>query len=301
MPRRTKIVSGKVIAAVAQSKARKQEAKDSSAEAAETDPAVAEPTTDAAAASPSHAAAVATTEIDYSVDLKTRFQQRKDQLQQQRHADSEDNLRRLQKRREKEAKKKQQQQRSKLQKRPVEGTSQDLEAAQEAKKSKSASEKGSSGLAVEEGQFQFNRLDDTNLSKPDTEKPKKKTLDPKSALKKLEAEKAKLQKLKEADPEKAADMEAKIQVRKALQKAQGIAVKDNESLLKKSIARREKQKEKSRQLWEKKKGDLKKNQEERQSKRMENIQARIEAKKAKKKGLKVKKPKKAPHKGKSKK
>lgn len=298
MPRRTKIVSGKVIAAVAQSKARKQEAKDSSAEAAEIDPAAAEPTTDAAAVSPSHAAAVATTEIDYSVDLKTRFQQRKDQLQQQRHADSEDNLRRLQKRREKEAKKKQ---RSKLQKRPVEGTSQDLEAAQEAKKSKSASEKGSSGLAVEEGQFQFNRLDDTDLSKPDTEKPKKKTLDPKSALKKLEAEKAKLQKLKEADPEKAADMEAKMQVRKALQKAQGIAVKDNESLLKKSIARREKQKEKSRQLWEKKKGDLKKNQEERQSKRMENIQARIEAKKAKKKGLKVKKPKKAPHKGKSKK
>ena len=281
MPKRSKIVSGKVIAAVAQSKAQKTEESRES-EAVEEAP-VAEAVKPAA-------------EIDYSVDLKTRFQQRKDELLQERHADSEANKHRLKKRRDKEAKK--QQQRAKQQKRPVEGTVKDLEISQEAKKVK-AVEGSSSSLAVEQGNFQFSRLDERDLAKPNTEAPKRKALDPKSALQKLEAEKTKLQKLKESDPEKAAALEFKLQAKKALQKAQGVSVKDNEALLKKSIARREKEKEKSRQLWEKKKSDLKISQDERQAKRNENIQARIEAKKAKKTGQKVKKPQKSAHKGKS--
>ncbi len=264
MPKRSKIVSGKVIAAVAKSKAKKVE----EAEVAVTEAPVAEPV-------------LAVKEIDYSVDLKTRFKQRKSELNEGRHADSEENQRRLKKRREKEAKK---QQRAKQQKRPIDGTSKDLEIGREAKKAKSVEKSG--GLEVEEGNFQFSRLDERDLSKPNTEPAKKKALDPKSALQKLEAEKAKMQKLKESNPEKAAAVEAKLQAKKALQKAQGFAVKDNEALLKKSIARREKEKEKSRQVWEKKKNDLKTTQDERQTKRDENIQARIDAKKSKKKGQK---------------
>lgn len=278
MPKRSKIVSGKVIAAVAHSKA-KAEA-ESAASVDEVPESTAAPTAPASIAK----------EIDYSVDLKTRFLQRKEDLQQQRHADSEDNLRRLKKRREKEEKKKQ---RAKLQKRPIDGTAQDLESVKESKKVKADQQKQhSSALVVEEGDLQFNRLDERDLSKPNTEKPKKKALNPKVALQKLESEKAKLQKLKESDPEKAATLQAKLETKKALQKAQGIAVKDNEALLKKSIARREKIKDKSRQLWEKKKEELKQKQDERQAKREENIQARIEAKKAKgKNGKKVQKPK----------
>lgn len=277
-PKRSKIVSGKVIAAVAQSKAKaKAEAESSQTESVT----VVEPPK-IETAKP----------IDYSVDVKTRFEQRKGELQEQRHADSEENILRAKKRREKEEKKKK---RNKKDKRPIEATSKDLETTHENKKIKSSD---GSGLVVEEGAFTFSRLDKTDVSKTGPA-PKKTTNDPKQALKKLEAEKAKIQQLKESDPEKAAALEAKLQAKKAIQKAQGIAVKDDEKKLKKAIARREKEKEKSRQLWEKKKAEVKETQEKRQAKRQENVQARIEAIKAKKRGLKVEKPKKSTHKSSS--
>lgn len=276
-PKRSKIVSGKVLAAVAQSKA-KAEAEAAQAESeAVVEPPKIEP------AKP----------IDYSVDVKTRFEQRKEELQVQRHADSEENILRAKKRREKEEKKKKKQQKDK---RPMEATAKDLETAHESKKAKSSDK---SGLVVEEGDFTFSRLDKTDVSKSGPA-PKKTTNDPKQALKKLEAEKEKIQKLRESNPEKAAALEAKIQAKKAIQKARGIAVKDDEKKLKKAIARREKEKEKGRKLWEKKKAEVKESQEKRQAKRQENVQARIEAIKAKKRGLKVEKPKKSSHKSSSK-
>ena len=59
--------------------------------------------------------------------------------------------------------------------------------------------------------------------------------------------------------------------------------------MKKSIQRREKEKNKSRESWNQKKTDQQEAEEKRQSKRNENIQSRIDAKKNKKMGIKVKK------------
>lgn len=216
-------------------------------------------------------------------DLKDRFRLRKEELETQRHASDPMNVRRSEKRRAAEEKKKKRQQ-----KRLVDGPTKDTITSSNDSSKKVKTSESVSGKVLEEGSFVFNRLDETDGAR---QKPAKKAIsDPKQALQKLQAQKSKLEKLKATDSDKAEALEEKLRVKKALQKAEGISIKDDVGLLKKSIQRRDKEKEKSRKVWTDKKQDQKEHTDKRQAKRTENIQSRIDAKKNKKMGLKVKKP-----------
>lgn len=262
MPKRSKIVSGKVIAAVEQSKS-------------------ATPNTNVVEES----AEITAPAVPVG-DIKSRFQMRKEELAASRHATDPSNIRRAEKRRAAEQKKKNKHQ----QKRLVDGSSKDSSSKSSGADFTDSSKKIKSSESVQEGGFVFNRLNDESESKPTV---KKTISDPKQALQKLQAQKDKLEKLKATDADKAAALQEKLELKKALQKAEGVSIKDDVSLLKKSIHRREKEKTKSRETWNKKKTEQKEAEEKRQTKRNENIQARIDAKKNKKMGIKVKKPQKS--------
>lgn len=75
---------------------------------------------------------------------------------------------------------------------------------------------------------------------------------------------------------------------KVLALATGEKVKDDPRLLKKTVKRQEKQKQKSAQEWKKRLEKQKKDQMHAIKKREENIKAKIEEKKNKKKGIKPK-------------
>lgn len=272
MPKRSKIVSGKVIAAVEQSRSKAEGllAKSSTE-------------TPVSSTTDTHTAP--------SGDIKERFQSRKEELEISRKANDPVNIRRAEKRRAAEEKKKNKHQ----QKRLVENSSKDSSKSNsESNDSNESNKRTKSGSSIaEEGNFVFNRLDEETSSST----VKKTISDPKQALQKLQAQKNKLEKLKATDSEKASALEERLQLKKALQKAEGVSIKDDMNLLKKSIQRREKGKNKSRETWIKNKSEQKEIEEKRQSKRNENIQSRIDAKKNKKMGIKkTKKPQKAPFK-----
>lgn len=280
MPKKSKIVSGKVLSAVAQSKIKPVAVEVPVVE------------TDSIEVDATETVQVEEAEVvPQSEDVKIRFQKRKDELQLQRHAEDEKNKHRTQKRREAEDKKNKREQ-AKKQKRPADGTSKDLEIQVVENKKVKAEVAVKKELSVEEGNLVFSRLQDTEdvAAVVLNNKKKKATSDPKQALRMIEAEQAKLAKLKETNSDKAAAMEGKLLVKKALQKAQGVAVKDDVNLLKKSIKRREKEKEKSRDTWNKRKVEFDEAKDKKAVKRNENIQERIDAKKNKKRGIKVKKP-----------
>ena len=118
-------------------------------------------------------------------------------------------------------------------------------------------------------------------------------MDPKQALARAESKQARLQKLKEKDSEKAGQIEEANKWNKMLKQASGEKVLDNPSLLKKSIKKIEKKKQKSAKVWNERVQNVKDKQVEKQRKRTENIQKRKEEVKAKKMGKKVQKSKSA--------
>lgn len=279
MPKRSKIVSGKVIAAVEQSRS------------------VGKIPVVAAAVTAVVEEAVATTEVAATKepvgDFRERFQIKKAEFETSRHASDPMNIRRAEKRRAAEEKKKGKHQ----QKRLVDKNSgkDSLEKSSENDSSDPKRIKSSRNGVVEEGNFVFNRLDESETGAAALSGvPVKKTIsDPKQALQKLQAQKDKMEKLRETDSEKAAILEEKLELKKALAKAEGISIKDDVNLLKKTIQRRDKEKSKSRDTWSKKKNEQQEANDKRQTKRTENIQSRIDAKKNKKMGIKVKKPQKS--------
>ena len=64
-----------------------------------------------------------------------------------------------------------------------------------------------------------------------------------------ESNKAKLQELQKSDPEKAKELLAKQKQRKAMEMAMGVKQTDDATLLKKTIKRKEKMKQKSKKAW----------------------------------------------------
>ena len=274
MPKRSKIVSGKVIAAVEQSR---------SAPKVSVEAVVAPVTVAVAVAAETEASVVPVG------DVKTRFQSRKEELETNRQANNPINIRRAEKRRAAEEKKKSKHQ----QKRLVDKAGKDSDDKNSSVNTNESKKIKSGKDTIEEGNFVFNRLADAEEQVVVGGGGKKTISDPKQALQKLQAQKDKLEKLRATDSEKAAALEEKLQLKKALQKAEGISIKDDVNLLKKSIQRREKEKTKSRETWNKNKTEQKEAEEKRQNKRTENIQSRIDAKKNKKMGIKVKKPQKA--------
>ena len=113
--------------------------------------------------------------------------------------------------------------------------------------------------------------------------------DPKSRLEHL---KAREKKVAQMDPEKADKAIENDRWHHALLSARGEKVKDDISLLKKTISRREREKKKSTREWDERLAKVEKGKGDRQRKREENI-AKRRAEKGKGKGeKKVVKPKK---------
>jgi len=113
----------------------------------------------------------------------------------------------------------------------------------------------------------------------------------KQILEKVQKDKKDLKDLKAGgDFEAAHSIESKAAWKKALLQAEGVKVKDNPELLKKSIKRKEKLKKKSEREWDDRKEKVEKRIKERQDKRQKNIKSKKQArvdnkiKKAKKKG-----------------
>ena len=112
----------------------------------------------------------------------------------------------------------------------------------------------------------------------------------KKLLLKVQKRKEKEQRLAETDAEAAKTFKEKNQWQSALQKAEGVKVKDNSELLKKSIKRKDKLKKKSSKAWDERIEKTEKRIQNRQDKRKANIKKKKEGrinkkiKKSKKKG-----------------
>lgn len=140
-----------------------------------------------------------------------------------------------------------------------------------------------------EDKMVFSKIDFANVG---NSKKKSEGSDPKKILTKIIKHKEKLAKLHEAgETEKVAEVAEKEAWKKALAKAQGLKVKDDPELLKKSIKRKEQQKRASAKKWEARKAGVDKAKEERQKKRTENIEKRKKDKKMKKMKTAIKKGK----------
>ncbi|KAI8873292.1 SURF6-domain-containing protein [Ramicandelaber brevisporus] len=120
------------------------------------------------------------------------------------------------------------------------------------------------------------------LNKPKTKKVKG-PMTTKQALQKIGAQKEKLAKMRESNPEKAKKIEENATWRRMEQLAEGKKLKDDATLLKKTLKRETQRKKKSETAWTERKDTVKAGIEARQKKRQENIQQRIDAKLAKNK------------------
>lgn len=99
--------------------------------------------------------------------------------------------------------------------------------------------------------------------------------DPHKILRKIEKQNEKLKELElKGETEKLTEIREKIAWNNALSRCEGVKVKDNPTLLKKTIKKEIKRKQKSKKNWATRMEGIKNQQEERQKKRMENIEAR---------------------------
>ena len=121
---------------------------------------------------------------------------------------------------------------------------------------------------------------------PTNAKPK----DYKKLLKKLQEKREKVEELKQKEPEKANELELKDKWKSAIDKASGLKVKDDVSILKKAVKRLEKKKSKSKKNWQDRNKEVERKKEQFQDKRRKNIEKRrdknkeTKIKKLKKKG-----------------
>ncbi|KAL4881421.1 surfeit locus protein 6-domain-containing protein [Aspergillus karnatakaensis] len=134
---------------------------------------------------------------------------------------------------------------------------------------------GSGNYAFGRVMFSDGQIADPTLTdlreKPKTSGPR----DPASALKAAEAKKARLAGL---DEEKRADIEEKDMWLNAKKRAHGERVRDDTSLLKKALKRKESAKKRSERDWKDRIDTVKKGQDMRQQKREDNLRKRREEK-----------------------
>jgi hypothetical protein len=151
---------------------------------------------------------------------------------------------------------------------------------------------GSPGSPEQETQFSFGKMaftDGTQMSQDlsyvkDKGK-KKQNLDPKSALAKLEAQKKRLSNLDDDKRKEVLEKETWLAARK---RAEGEKVRNDESLLKKAVKRKEKVKKKSEKEWGDRMDAVKFAAKKKSDKRESNIRQRREQKAAGKGGKKGK-------------
>ncbi|XP_034234221.1 surfeit locus protein 6 homolog [Thrips palmi] len=141
-----------------------------------------------------------------------------------------------------------------------------------------------------EGKMVFSKFDFSDVgSVNDLKKKKKETKDPKKILEKLKEKKETLKKLKdEGKDDKVLKMVKKEAWSNALKKAEGIKIRDDPELLKKSIRRKEAQKRSSAKKWASRESTIKKKKKEKDEKRESNLQNRKDSKKQKKRAAAIK-------------
>jgi hypothetical protein len=125
----------------------------------------------------------------------------------------------------------------------------------------------------EEGKMVFSKFD---FTAPDESKDgAKQKVDPKSALAKLKAHKEKIKSLEKiGKTERVKNLESKTAWKTALDKAEGVKVKDDAGLLKKSIKRIDQRKKSTKKKWADREEGVEKRKTFTQDKRAENIKKR---------------------------
>ncbi|XP_022235782.1 uncharacterized protein LOC106474749 [Limulus polyphemus] len=141
-----------------------------------------------------------------------------------------------------------------------------------------------------EGKLVYSKFDFSESGIPERKKGEYSGKNHKKIIERVQQDKIKLQKLEGQNPEKAQELQEKTSWMKAIYKSEGVKVKDNIELLKKSMKKEEQKKKKSRKQWQTRLDDAKKIQYEKQKKRRDNIHAKKQEKidkkikRAKKKG-----------------
>lgn len=164
--------------------------------------------------------------------------------------------------------------------------------------------KTSGGAADSTGAPIFSKFDFSTAERVDKKK-KKGASTPMQLLAKAQAEEERLAELKKIDSAKARQQQEKAQWQAAMQRADGVKVKDDPKLLKKTIKRREAAKNRTKKEWGERVATVVKKEKEHQTKRKEQLKVRAMAKVERKKnrqstvkGLKEQKKKALASKGK---
>lgn len=131
----------------------------------------------------------------------------------------------------------------------------------------------------------FSKFD---FSTAERDSQKKKPLTSLQLLAKITSEREKLNELKKTDPAKAQEISDKQKWKKAMQRSEGEKVKDDPSLLMKTIKRTKKIKEKSAKIWTDRTKTVEDSIKEKQDKRKENLRQRASERKQRKMGRGVK-------------
>ncbi|XP_067936309.1 surfeit locus protein 6 homolog [Watersipora subatra] len=124
----------------------------------------------------------------------------------------------------------------------------------------------------------FSKFEFSEQSKKPKEKKIKKPKSYKELYEKVTKDKAQLEELHESNPDKAKKMAEKNAWRKAMDQSKGVKVKDNPELIKRSMKREEKLKQRSQKKWEERKASVADQQQKRQDKRKKNILAKKQTK-----------------------
>ena len=143
----------------------------------------------------------------------------------------------------------------------------------------------------EDGKIVFSKFDFTTPSEPSDKVDRQKKVDYKKLLAKAEAKEQNLKKLKEKDAKRSEQLEEQLNWKKAMNKARGNKMKDDPTMLKKTLKRKEQQKRSTKKKWETRKSQESKRMEQRQERRQRHIKERLETKKAHKMRGKSKKSK----------
>lgn len=111
----------------------------------------------------------------------------------------------------------------------------------------------------------------------------------KTTLKKLQTEQEEISRTIEENPEQGKELIRSKHWKTALAKAKGEKIRDDPQLLRKTIKRQQKKRDRSTKRWKENKNQTEKRIKERQEKRQTNIQKRKDEKKAKIKKKLIKK------------
>ncbi|XP_061714430.1 surfeit locus protein 6 homolog [Cydia pomonella] len=131
-----------------------------------------------------------------------------------------------------------------------------------------------------EAKLVFSKFDFANTGQK--ERVNKGEKDPKKILENLKQQEEKFRQLEESEEtSKVKELKEKIAWKNMLQKAEGQKIKDDPSLLKKSIQKREQKKKHSKKQWDNRIQNVKETKDARQAKRTENIAKKKKEKKSK--------------------